>query len=95
MCVALDEPLELNREQARSLCRSCDHQSCRRFREASSPDRASNAATIDQSVQRRLVGSALWVIGIPVAITLMIVLALWLTEHVWLSTQTAIMETYW
>ena len=47
-------------------------------------------ATAEQPLSRQLVNSAVWVIGIPTAITLIIMLAIWITENVWMPTQTVL-----
>ena len=41
------------------------------------------------STARRITSSALWIVGIPAVITLLILILAWLTENVWIATQAA------
>ncbi|MEX2425190.1 MAG: hypothetical protein WD401_00330 [Thermomicrobiaceae bacterium] len=95
VCTALDEIAHINHEKAARLCRSGAFPTCDRFISAY-PDwqpttpvanPASAPSTTEFSISRQLLSSAAWVIGIPTAITLMIILAIWITENVWMPTQ--------
>jgi hypothetical protein len=44
------------------------------------------------SLPQQLLSSALWVVGIPTAITLIIIIAIWLTENVWLPAQRIVLH---
>jgi hypothetical protein len=86
VCTALGFPHVIDRARARSLCRTCDYTTCQRFLDARSSWTSITESTArEDPLTRRLANSAKWVIGIPVVITLMIVLALWITEHVLLA----------
>lgn len=41
----------------------------------------------EPSLGRQLLTSAAWVIGIPAVITLLIIIAIWFTENIWMPTQ--------
>jgi hypothetical protein len=94
-CAAFNNNEPIEAQQARRLCRTSAYPSCQRFQLAT-PQRGSYARRhlADQSLSeeptllRQLLQSAVWVIGIPVVITLAIVVALWITEHVWVVTET-------
>jgi hypothetical protein len=101
VCTALEEPLRVSHEQATRLCRSGQFPSCERFRIATPGRQATGSFRVGQafsgfttvaestSVSRQLITSAAWVIGIPTAITLLILLAIWITENVWMPTEAA------
>jgi hypothetical protein len=107
VCVALDEAEYLTRETAAELCRASRFPSCDRFQIAFPdwnpddqgwPARTSpgtldpESATALSPVTRQLISSAAWVIGIPTAITVLIMLAIWLTENVWMPTEAVIIQ---
>jgi hypothetical protein len=77
-CAALNDAWRINRQYERRFCRSSHYGRCPRF-----------VTTVPRpmapSVARRLVASVLWVLGIPTAIVLVILLAAWLTEHVFVA----------
>jgi hypothetical protein len=96
VCAALNPAIHISREQASRLCRSGEFPSCDRFRTAL-PDwdmakspaysgRSQPAADADE-FRKQLISSAAWVIGIPTAITFLIMLAIWITENVWMPTE--------
>jgi hypothetical protein len=45
-----------------------------------------------EALLRQLISSAAWVIGIPAGITLLIVIAIWLTENVWMPTDQIVLH---
>jgi hypothetical protein len=85
-CAARTERWTISPEYVDRYCTSGYHSRCPRFAapvvsEGSAPSPAS--AT---NLTRRLLYSAAWVVGIPTAIVFLIMLAAWLTEHVFLVT---------
>ncbi len=50
-------------------------------------DGTSSTAAPEKSLGWQLLTSAAWVVGIPAGITLLIIIAIWLTENVWMLTQ--------
>lgn len=91
-CTAVAPPEPLDRETATALCRSGAYPTCRRYRRVS-PEASGRAKRGGHpSLARRLLTSALWVIGIPTAITLMILIAAWITEKVWVPTEHVIFQ---
>jgi hypothetical protein len=101
VCMALEEPLRISHEQAARLCRSGEFPTCERFRIAIPSRQTTGSFSVEQasagfmtlgestSVSRQLITSAAWVIGIPTAITFLILLAIWITENVWMPTEAA------
>lgn len=86
-CTALQHPEPLDHEQATALCRSGAYRECGRFRGAQRTGASARPLRIESSLARRLLISALWVVGIPTAITLLILIAAWFTENVWVPTE--------
>jgi hypothetical protein len=91
-------PEHLERQTIETLCRTGNFPTCPRFQDAYTKSRTSERFTDDRSasseaddawypIPRQLLSSAAWVIGIPTAITLLIVIAIWLTENVWMPTE--------
>ncbi len=95
VCAAVDPAEPVGRDQAARLCRSGEYPTCDWFRTAfpdwtpeddMRPVTPASVAAPDET-SRRLLSSAAWVIGIPTGITLLIILAIWFTENVWMPTQ--------
>jgi hypothetical protein len=84
-------------EQASRLCRSGAFPTCERFQSAH-PDwhpaggESTVAGKATPLVSRDLLISIAWVIGIPTAITFLIMLAIWITENVWMPTESILLR---
>jgi hypothetical protein len=88
-CRAVQRDRLIETGTARQLCRSGAYQQCQRYVAIHPQTTRPLQHTLRTSTAKRLLSSALWVIGIPLAITLLILLAAWFTEHVWITTQAA------
>lgn len=91
-CTALAPPHDLDHETAARLCRSGAYPRCSWFRTAQPAAIATRRYTSEPPLGKKLLTSALWVIGIPTGITLLILIAAWITENVWAPTQQIIVH---
>lgn len=91
-CAAVAIPQSLAPEEVASLCRSGAFQTCHRYQRARARGRPPVAGPPEPSLSRKLLTSALWVIGIPTAITLAILIAAWITEKLWVATEQLIIQ---
>lgn len=99
VCGAVEPNRSLGLDRAARLCRSGEFPTCERFQAAypnwHPPEELHPAAAPASTSQgaapisRHLLSSAAWVIGIPAGITLLIILAIWFTENVWMPPQHA------
>lgn len=87
VCNALDPPRTLDLETASTLCRSGKFPTCHRYQHAQKAVDSTKQRSSEPPLARRLLISALWVIGIPTGITLLILIAAWITENLWAPTQ--------
>lgn len=104
ICAVGELDARISLRQARELCRSGQYPTCEWFRRAhpdwesgdTSPAGATGiSTTIDPQefpILRQLLSSAIWVVGIPTAITLIIIILIWITENVWMPTQGIILN---
>jgi hypothetical protein len=103
ICAALNPAINIDREMAGKLCRSGEFPTCDRFRTAYpnwSPDDhyfpyrsgSSHSATAPSvEFRQQVLSSIAWIIGIPMAITIAIMLAIWITENVWMPTESILL----
>ncbi len=107
VCAVGELDAHVSFRQAQELCRSGEYPTCDWFRRADpnwakgdtapimvgAAARSGNAAGAEtHPLSRQLLSSALWVVGIPTAITLIIIMAIWVTENVWMPTQQIIVD---
>lgn len=91
-CTALRNPAPLGPDVAARLCRSGAFRTCERYQRARSSEHRQWTDSRELTLTRRLLTSALWVLGIPTAITLAILVAAWITEKVWVPTEQLIIQ---
>jgi hypothetical protein len=77
-CAALNDAWRIDPQHASRFCRSSQYGHCPRFV-------TTVPRPVTPSVAKRLLASVLWVLGIPTAIVIVILLAAWLTEHVFVA----------
>jgi hypothetical protein len=106
ICAALDPAINIDRDMAAKLCRSGEFPACDRFRTAYpnwSPDdrrfpyqstTEQHTATTSSEFKQHVLSSIAWVIGIPTAITIAIMLAIWITENVWIPTESIVLHLF-
>lgn len=101
ICAVGELDARVSVRQARELCRSGLFPTCEWFRRAypdwkpgdTSPAGTSTAVDARENpFIHQLLSSALWVVGIPTAITLIIIILIWITENVWMPTQGIILN---
>ncbi len=89
ICSAQSPSAPIRLEHAANMCRSGRYPQCSRYPKPLVQHATSDNATHPdyEDLTRKLFTSALWVIGIPVGITLLLVLAMWFTENIWTPPQ--------